>query len=44
VSDGYVWLKTLKGLEKVDVIVRRVDDIFATRLSFWAIRIWAWWG
>lgn len=34
VSDGYVWLKTLKGLEKVDVIVRRVDDIFCDPLEF----------
>ncbi len=34
VSDGYVWLRTLKGLEKVDVIVRRVDDIFCDPLEF----------
>lgn len=34
VSDGYVWLKTLKGLEKVDVIIRRVDDIFCDPLEF----------
>ncbi|MEO3402749.1 circularly permuted type 2 ATP-grasp protein [Mucilaginibacter sp. CAU 1740] len=34
VSDGYVWLKTLRGLEKVDVIVRRVDDIFCDPLEF----------
>lgn len=34
VSDGYVWLKTIKGLEKVDVIVRRVDDIFCDPLEF----------
>ncbi|MDZ7606927.1 MAG: circularly permuted type 2 ATP-grasp protein [Cyclobacteriaceae bacterium] len=27
VSDGYVWLKTIKGSEKVDVIVRQVDDV-----------------
>lgn len=34
VSDGYVWLKTIKGLEKVDVIVRRVDDVFSDPLEF----------
>ncbi len=34
VSDGYVWLKTIKGLEKVDVIIRRVDDIFCDPLEF----------
>ncbi len=26
VRDGYVWLKSIDGLEKVDVIVRRIDD------------------
>ena len=26
VKDNYVWLKTIDGLEKVDVILRRVDD------------------
>ena len=34
VSDGFVWLKTLRGLEKVDVIVRRVDDVFCDPLEF----------
>lgn len=34
VSDGFVWLKTLKGLEKVDVIIRRVDDVFCDPLEF----------
>jgi len=34
VSDGYVWLKTLRGLERVDVIVRRVDDIYCDPLEF----------
>lgn len=33
VNDGYVWLKTMSGLEKVDVIVRRVDDIFCDPLE-----------
>ena len=26
--DGHVWLKSLTGLSKVDVILRRVDDIY----------------
>ncbi|GAB3275269.1 circularly permuted type 2 ATP-grasp protein [Parahaliea aestuarii] len=26
VRDGYVWLKTLGGLSRIDVILRRVDD------------------
>ena len=34
VSDGRVWLKTIKGLEKVDVIMRRVDDIYCDPLEF----------
>jgi uncharacterized circularly permuted ATP-grasp superfamily protein/uncharacterized alpha-E superfamily protein len=34
VSNGYVWLKTIKGLEKVDVIIRRVDDVFCDPLEF----------
>ncbi|NND05472.1 MAG: circularly permuted type 2 ATP-grasp protein [Saprospiraceae bacterium] len=34
VRDGYVWLRTLKGLEKVDVILRRVDDVFCDPLEF----------
>lgn len=28
VRDGHVWLKSLNGLRKVDVILRRVDDIY----------------
>ena len=28
VSDGYVWMRTTKGFERVDVIYRRVDDDF----------------
>lgn len=28
VRDGHVWLKSLNGLSKVDVILRRVDDSF----------------
>ncbi|MCB0667000.1 MAG: circularly permuted type 2 ATP-grasp protein, partial [Saprospiraceae bacterium] len=34
VRDGYIWLKTIGGLEKVDVIVRRVDDVFCDPLEF----------
>jgi uncharacterized circularly permuted ATP-grasp superfamily protein len=28
VSDGFVWMRTTKGFERVDVIYRRVDDDF----------------
>ena len=28
VRDGFVWMRTLKGLTKVDVILRRVDELF----------------
>ncbi|HEX5026663.1 MAG TPA: circularly permuted type 2 ATP-grasp protein, partial [Agriterribacter sp.] len=33
VKDNFVWLKTLGALEKVDVIVRRVDDIYCDPLE-----------
>ena len=33
VKDNCVWLKTLSGLEKVDVIVRRVDDVYCDPLE-----------
>ncbi|MCA0229268.1 MAG: circularly permuted type 2 ATP-grasp protein [Bacteroidetes bacterium] len=33
VRDGYVWLKSLEGLEKVDVIIRRVDDDWSDPLE-----------
>lgn len=33
VKDNYAWLKTLGGLEKVDVIVRRVDDEYCDPLE-----------
>ncbi len=33
VKDNYVWLKTLGGLERVDVILRRVDDIYCDPLE-----------
>ena len=34
VSDGYVYMKTTKGLERVDVIYRRIDDDFLDPLTF----------
>jgi uncharacterized circularly permuted ATP-grasp superfamily protein/uncharacterized alpha-E superfamily protein len=33
VRDGYVWIKTVEGLEKVDIILRRVDDTFCDPLE-----------
>ena len=33
VRDGYVWLKSLVGLQRVDVIVRRVDDNYCDPLE-----------
>lgn len=33
VRDSYVWLKTMGGLERVDVILRRVDDIYCDPLE-----------
>lgn len=33
VRNGYVWMKSLKGLTKVDIILRRVDDIFCDPLE-----------
>ncbi|MES2647136.1 MAG: circularly permuted type 2 ATP-grasp protein [Bacteroidota bacterium] len=33
VKDNCVWLKTLGGLERVDVILRRVDDIYCDPLE-----------
>lgn len=34
VRDGRVWLKSLEGLQPVDVILRRVDDSFCDPLEF----------
>ncbi len=34
VSDGYVWMRTTKGFERVDVIYRRIDDDFLDPESF----------
>ncbi|ANW96182.1 hypothetical protein AXE80_07780 [Wenyingzhuangia fucanilytica] len=33
VRNGFVWMKSLKGLKKVDVILRRVDDVFVDPLE-----------
>lgn len=34
VSEGYVWMRTTRGLEKVDVIYRRIDDDFMDPEAF----------
>ena len=34
VHDGYVWMRTTKGLARVDVIYRRVDDDFLDPKTF----------
>jgi len=31
--DSFVWIKTVEGLEKVDIILRRVDDTFCDPLE-----------
>jgi uncharacterized circularly permuted ATP-grasp superfamily protein/uncharacterized alpha-E superfamily protein len=33
VKDNFIWLKTIEGLEKVDVILRRLDDIYCDPLE-----------
>lgn len=33
-NDGYIYMKTIHGLEKVDVIYRRIDDDFIDPLVF----------
>ncbi|MGZ8558164.1 MAG: circularly permuted type 2 ATP-grasp protein [Chitinophagaceae bacterium] len=33
VKDNYVWLKTIDNLEKVDLILRRLDDIYCDPLE-----------
>lgn len=33
VKDNFVWLKTIEGLEKVDVILRRMDDAYCDPLE-----------
>ena len=34
VREGKLWMKSLKGLKQVDVIYRRVDDVFIDPLEF----------
>lgn len=34
VSDGYVKMRTTRGLKRVDVIYRRIDDVFMDPLAF----------
>ena len=34
VKDSCVWIKTIHGLEQIDIIVRRVDDVFCDPLEF----------
>jgi uncharacterized circularly permuted ATP-grasp superfamily protein len=34
VSDGFVWMRTTKGKERVDVIYRRIDDDFLDPKTF----------
>lgn len=33
VRDGYLWMKSLKGLKQVDVVLRRVDDAYIDPLE-----------
>ena len=33
VRDGFLWMKSLQGLKRVDVVWRRVDDVFADPLE-----------
>ncbi|MEJ7586726.1 MAG: circularly permuted type 2 ATP-grasp protein [Ferruginibacter sp.] len=33
VKNNFVWLKTVSGLEKVDMIIRRIDDIYCDPLE-----------
>ncbi len=33
VKDNFVWLKTIDGLEQIDVILRRLDDIYCDPLE-----------
>ena len=34
VADGYVWMRTTRGLKRVDVIYRRIDDTFIDPKAF----------
>ena len=33
VRDGFLWMKSLKGLKRIDVVLRRVDDAFMDPLE-----------
>jgi uncharacterized circularly permuted ATP-grasp superfamily protein/uncharacterized alpha-E superfamily protein len=33
IRDGFVWMKSLQGLKQIDVILRRVDDVFTDPLE-----------
>jgi uncharacterized circularly permuted ATP-grasp superfamily protein/uncharacterized alpha-E superfamily protein len=33
VREGYLWMKSLKGLKQVDVVLRRVDDVYTDPLE-----------
>lgn len=33
VKDNFLWLKTIDGLEKIDVILRRLDDVYCDPLE-----------
>lgn len=33
VKDGFLWMKTLSGLEKIDVLIRHVDDRYCDPLT-----------
>ncbi|NNE78027.1 MAG: circularly permuted type 2 ATP-grasp protein, partial [Pricia sp.] len=33
VRDGYLWMKSLQGLKQIDVVLRRVDDVFTDPLE-----------
>ncbi|MGB5553713.1 MAG: circularly permuted type 2 ATP-grasp protein, partial [Flavobacteriaceae bacterium] len=33
IRDGFVWMKSLRGLKQIDVILRRVDDVFTDPLE-----------
>lgn len=34
ISGGYVWMRTTRGLKRVDVIYRRIDDVFLDPTRF----------
>ncbi len=34
VKDSHLWIKTIHGLEQIDILVRRVDDVFCDPLEF----------